>query len=415
MNAASPSLIRSRPSDARRWFDPEEIRRAHEYQHPLRRVNWATNTAILAVMLVLLASHAVARSVHALGLGWELGLLLGVGELGIALALLNLPGSAWRQLAWDRQWGLSTQTTKSWVADQVKVLAVGLVIGAAVAEPVYAVIRATRWWWLITTTILAGFSVAALVLVPVVILPMFNRFTPLADGELRTRLERVAGLAGVRIRGSFTMDASRRTRRDNAFVAGLGPTKRVVVFDTLLSHPAHVVEHVVAHEIGHYRRHHIRLAIPELVVELAVTFAALQAICTTPALLRLAGASAVGSPASLPLLVVVLVGLQVLLAPVAAGLSRWRERAADLEALELLQDPGAMIDVWRRMAPKNLADLAPGLWRRLTASHPAMAERMDFAAAWAELNELPITPPPDGESVIASSEVGGGRDPADRP
>lgn len=394
VTGAHPSLWRGRRSDARRWFDPDAIERAGRYQRPVRQVGRFSNVASLAVLLALLASHAVARSIQALRLGWELGLLLAVAEVGVAVALVALPESAWRALVHDRRWELSTQTWRGWLSDAGKASMIGLTLGAAFALPVYAVIRATRWWWLVATAIGSGFSVAALLLWPLVIMPMFNRCTPLPDGELRSRVERVAGLAGVRLQGSFTMDASRRTRRDSAFVTGIGPTKRVVVFDTLLGHPGHVVEQVVAHEIGHYRRHHLLLGLPAQVAALAVLFAALQAICTTPALLRLAGAANVGSPASLPLLVLVLAGLELVVLPSMGWLARRFERAADLEALELLRDPGAMVDVWRRLAPKNLADLAPGLWRRLAASHPPAAERMDFAASWAELNGLPLTDPP---------------------
>ena len=207
------------------------------------------------------------------------------------------------------------------------------------------------------------------------------------------------------IKGSFTMDASRRSRRDNAFVAGFGPTKRVVIFDTMLEHPATTVEHVVAHEIGHYRLQHIFTSLPAALASTLIAFGLLQLLTTWDALLRVAGVDRLGDPGSLPLFLALFAVIQTGTGLLSAGLSRHHEREADLEALRLLRDPGAMVDVWKRMAPKNIADLEPTWWKRLTASHPDAAERMAFAARWGELNGVPVVPPPaDLPPVRAKAE-----------
>src|SRR5207244_4674613 len=126
--------------------------------------------------------------------------------------------------------------------------------------------------------VVVAFSVGLGFLYPVVIAPVFNRFTPLEPGDLARRIDSVADRAGVRISGTYVADESRRSRRDNAYVAGLGATRRVVLYDTLLEHPVDVVAQVVAHEIGHWRLHHLRRQIPLAAVVSLAVFVALNAL-----------------------------------------------------------------------------------------------------------------------------------------
>jgi STE24 endopeptidase len=217
-------------------------------------------------------------------------------------------------------------------------------------------------------------------------MPRFNQFTPMEVGDLRGRIEAVAARAGERISGVFTMDASKRTRRDNAFVAGFGPTKRVVLYDTMLEHPPEVIEQVVAHEIGHYRLSHVQKSVVFQSVLMLAVFAFLGWFTEWDWALDRAGVESIEDPAALPLL---LLGLGIGFkgsAFIAAWYSRAKERQADLEALELLAQPAAFIDVWRRMAPKNKAELEPPWWKRIEASHPDIAERMAFGAEWERRN-----------------------------
>ena len=200
------------------------------------------------------------------------------------------------------------------------------------------------------------------------------------------RVERVAERAGEQISGVFTMDASRRTRRDNAFVAGFGPTKRVVIYDTMLEHPPALIEQVVAHEIGHYRLKHVPKSIVFIAALTFVVFAFLQWFTSWNWALRQAGIASIEDPRGVVLLLVGLgLGMKAL-GWISSWYSRAKERQADLEALELLGDPPAFIDVWRRMAPKNKAELETPWWKRIEASHPEVAERMAFGAEWQRQN-----------------------------
>lgn len=401
-----PSLWRSTPADAADWFDPQEVARSRDYKRPLKRTGLITAAVDGVFLLVLIVTQAIPSLLDALGItNWPLALLVGAAVLIAGSTLISLPRAAWVALSYDKKWELSTQTTKTFVLDQVKELVVGMVLLALVMVPVYAVIRATSLWWLFATALMMGFAIFFAFVFPVVIMPLFNKFTPLGDEDLKRRIDAVAAKAGVTIKGSFTMDASRRSRRDNAFVAGFGPTKRVVIFDTMLEHPAHTVEQVVAHEIGHYRLNHIFTLLPATLLSTLVTFGLLQLLLSWQALLDVAGVETLGDPGSFPLFLGLFGALQILTSLPSAFLSRHHEREADLEALRLLRDPGALVDVWERMAPKNIADLEPSRWARLKASHPQPAERMAFATEWGRLNDVEVVPPPADAPPVTPREA----------
>lgn len=396
-----PPLWRRTPADAADWFDPAEVERSREYKRPLKRLGKVTTAVSIVMFAALITTEAAPRLLEALGVdSWVLGLVVVVFGINLLGTLLDLAPSAWVTLSYDKRWGLSTTTTRTFVLDQLKGLAVNTLVLSALFIPVYAVIRATDNWWIYATGLLMVVALLMAFVYPVLIMPIFNKFIPLGDDDLKRRIDAVADKAGVTIKGSFTMDASRRSRRDNAFVAGFGPTKRVVIFDTMLEHPATTVEHVVAHEIGHYRLQHILTSVPAGLLTTLLTFGLLQALTAWDALLELAGVQELGEPGSLPLFLALFVLLQTVTSLPNAFLSRHHEREADLEALRLLRDPGAMIDVWKRMAPKNISDLEPTAWKRLTASHPDAAERMAFAAEWGRLNGVePVAPPADAPPV----------------
>jgi len=394
-NDRRPPLWTATRADAADWFDREEVERSRKYKRPLKRLSLVNSVISAIFLVVLIATEAIPNLLDGLGLtNWPLSLVVAiVVVLGLG-SLIDLPSSAWVALSYDKKWELSTTSTKTFVLDQIKGYFVTVLLLSAIFLPVYAVIRATDNWWLYGTLLLMGVSLFVAFVYPVVIMPIFNKFVPLGDEDLKARIDKVADLAGVTIKGSFTMDASKRSRRDNAFVAGFGPTKRVVVFDTMLEHPAHTVEQVVAHEIGHYRLQHILTSIPTALLSTLLSFGLLQLLTTWDALLEFAGVQSLGDPGSFPLFLGLFALIQMVTSLPTSFLSRHHEREADLEALRLLRDPGCMVDVWKRMAPKNIADLEPTWWKRLNASHPGAAERMAFATEWGRLNDVEVVPPP---------------------
>lgn len=383
------SLWRRTPHRVTDWFDAAALEEARSYARPLNRLRLLASLLSIVILVGFVLLDGGVRVVDRLDLGaagWAVQLVAVITAYELLDTVLTSWIGAYVSLVYDKRHGLSTQTPGSYVGDVVKSTVIGIVLTSALLIPVLAIIRSVDTWWLWAWLVFIAFSATMALVYPVVIMPRFNKFVPLEDGELRTRIERVASLAGEQISGVFTMDASKRTRRDNAFVAGFGPTKRVVLFDTILEHPPEMIEQVVAHEIGHYRLKHIQKSIAFMAVLTFAVFAFLQWFTEWRRVLELAGVESIEDPRGV---VVLLAGLGLgmkALGWISSWYSRAKERQADLEALELLGDPPAFIDVWRRMAPKNKAELETPWWKRIEASHPEIAERMAFGADWQRRN-----------------------------
>lgn len=387
--SSHPSLWRRTPFAVADWFDAAALADARSYARPLNRLRLLGSALSIAVLAAFVFAHGGVRVVDALSLGsagWVVQLVAVVAVYELFDLVVTSWIGAYVSLVYDKRHDLSTQTPGTYAADVAKSYVIGVLLTSALLIPVLAIIRSVDLWWLWAWLVFIGFSTVMALLYPVVIMPRFNKFVPLEEGELRLRVERVAQRAGEQISGVFTMDASKRTRRDNAFVAGFGPTKRVVIFDTMLEHPPAVIEQVVAHEIGHYRLKHVPKSIVFMAAITFVVFAFLQWFTSWDWALRQAGVTTIEDPRGVVLLLVGLgLGMKAI-GWISAWYSRAKERQADLEALELLGDPPAFIDVWRRMAPKNKAELETPWWKRIEASHPEVAERMAFGADWQHRN-----------------------------
>lgn len=387
--SAHPSLWTRTPHRVSDWFDDDALAEARAYARPLNRLRLLSSLLSITLICAFIVLDGGPRVLDALGLddaGWVVQLVAVIGAYEVIDLVVSPWVGAYVSLVYDKRFGLSTQTPGSYVADVLKSTVIGVIVTCALLIPVSAIIRSVDLWWLWAWLVFVAFSTTMALLYPVVIMPRFNKFVPLEDGELRTRIERVAARAGEEISGVFTMDASKRTRRDNAFVAGFGPTKRVVLFDTMLEHPPEMIEQVVAHEIGHYRLKHVQKSIAFMAVLTLGVFAFLQWFTEWDRALEVAGIESIEDPAGVMLLLAGLgLGMKGL-GWISSWYSRAKERQADLEALELLGDPPAFIDVWRRMAPKNKAELETPWWKRIEASHPEVAERMAFGADWQRQN-----------------------------
>ena len=387
--SAHPPLSRRTPFRPEDWFSPDELAEARRYAKPVNKLRLVRTILSTVVIAALLLSKAVPNLLDDLGIdGWALQVLIAIFAMNLLDALATAWVTGYLQLSYDKKWGLSNQTPGRFVADQFKDLGVSTLLLAALLIPVYAAIRSTDLWWLWGWFGFMGVQVLAAFVYPVLIMPRFNKFTPLPEGELRTAIEGVARLAETEIEGVYTMDASKRSSRGNAFVAGFGATKRVVLFDTILDYPVATIEQIVAHEIGHYRLKHITKSVPFAGALFLVAFGIVALAGTSKWVLDLAGVDRLGDPGSVPLFFVLFGLAWTGLNLAQAWYSRLKEREADLEALELLGSPPDFIDVWRRMAPDNKMELEPSKWSRLNATHPDVAERMAFGQAWAEANSI---------------------------
>jgi STE24 endopeptidase len=386
-----PSHWRRLPADPTQWFDADEIARGRAYNRPLERLGRIRLAASVLVLAAFVGGRAGPRLLDAVPLrGWAVQVVV----VALALQATSLLYGPWfaahRALVYDKRWKLSTQTPAGFVRDQLTQIVLGAVATVVVVVPLYAVIRATEWWWLFGWMVVAGLTVVLGYAYPVLIAPLFNRFRPLDDTGLRARVLATADRAGLDVDEVLVADASRRSRAGNAYVAGLGRTRRVVVFDTILDWPPELVEQVVAHELGHWKHAHLRRRLPVALAAQLLAFGVAWALLRQPAVLEAAGVDGAGDPASLPVLVAVLsLGLTAT-GLMTAWLSRADERQADLFALQVLHRPDRLAAVLRRLALRNRADVDPSGWKRMWASHPPLAERMALARAW-EQAQVPGT------------------------
>jgi STE24 endopeptidase len=417
-------------------FTAAEQARAEDYRSDVRP------PAYLALGLGLVATVAVGLT--PLGVRWMRRLpvpsrgpavlqvlvpaLVGGLVLLLGFRLLTLPFSAWQEQV-RRDVGLSTRDWGDWWLDIGRGFAVQSVL--TLLGVLAIVLLARRWprrWWAIAAPGAAGLVVVASLSYPLVVEPLFNRFEPLADDELRASLVELASREGVAVGEVLVADASRRTTALNAYVSGFGPTKRVVLYDTLLeSAPTDEIEIVVAHELAHARENDVLVgtllgaggaALAVLLVALAGSWRPLTSRAGLapetngggiPASASLAGhptgrgatgesGAVFGQPAAVPLLLALITLIGFISGPGQALISRHIEAHADAVALDLTEDPDTFVRMQHTLATAALSDVDPP--RALHwwfASHPTAPERIAMARTWALLNERPVPPPLAGD------------------
>lgn len=306
-----------------------------------------------------------------------------------ATYLLGLPLSYYGGYVLPRRYGLATQSFGGWLWDLLKGLALSLVFDLLAVELVYLLLAATPNLWWLWTGIAVLFVTAILAhLAPVLLLPIFYKLTPLPEGPVREAALRQAARAGTRVRGIYSINFSAKTTAANAFVIGLGNTRRIVVGDTLLDRYApDEIETVLAHELGHQVHHDIpKLIAFETLTTLGGLFAVnlvLHAVVAhVPAYHGLA------DPATMPLVGAALGVFFLILLPLTNGYSRHVEHLADVYALETTRMPEAFISAMTRLANQNLAELEPNpLIEFLLYSHPATGRRLAYAQRYEQRSE----------------------------
>ncbi|PYO25373.1 MAG: peptidase M48 [Candidatus Rokuibacteriota bacterium] len=373
-------MPRSRAVYNRRMIEQDSAR-YHRLQLWLSLTRLALSAFYLAALAFAGGGAAVAAFAARLTASAPAQIAIVASAIGAGHTLLGLP------LAWVSSWvlprryGLLHQPLSGWLADRAKAAVLGAAIGLAGVEVIYALLRVTPLWWLAASAVAFAFSIAMAAVVPIWILPMFFRLTPLADATLGARLLALAERAGVRAIGVWIADQSRKSRTANAAVVGLGRTRRILLYDTLAAgFRPEEIEAVLAHELGHHVHGDVRRGLAVQGVLGVVTFwLADQALRAGVGRL---GYGDVADPAGLPWLALVLAVLGLVVTPLVNAFSRRIEREADDFALRLTRDPNGFIAAMERLATLNLAERRPHpLKEALLFSHPALDRRIARARA----------------------------------
>ncbi len=346
----------------------------HRWQLTLSVVKLVLSAAVLAFATWVLA---LVRPPATSG-GADLALLVAIElavlavALGVSTAPLTFVSGYW--LA--RRFGLLHQPFERWLLDRLKAAAIGGALVLLAFEILYPLLAHTPLWWLAATAIFfAGYVLLATV-APIWFLPLFYRLTPLQDAPLRERLLALAARIGIPVVGVWVANQSKKSKTANAALTGIGPTRRVILFDTLIGRfTPDEIECVLAHELGHHVHGDV---LRGLLVQGALTLVTFR---LADPLLRVSatawGWSGVADPAGLPWLALVLMGLGVVAAPLGNAFSRWVERQADDFALATTGNVPAFVGAMERLAALNLAERRPNRLKEiLLYSHPSIDRRI---------------------------------------
>jgi Zn-dependent protease with chaperone function len=373
-------LIEPAPVEIQHYFTTQELDRAEDYRG-LQRVLGLAGLGIGIGTLAVLAWRPPRSVLRRLERRPLLGGAAAAAGISLLLVVTGLPVRAWmRERSLDV--GLATQSWPDWASDVAKSAGIGAVTAAIGGIVAVALIRRfPRQWWAPGAVLVVAYGVVTIWLYPILIDPVFNDFERLPDGRLRSEVLELADRAGVDVGEVYRVDASRRTSAANAYVNGIGHTKRVVIYDNLIDDfPPGEVRVVVAHELGHQKHDDLLRGLAWLaIVAPAGTFLA-QALSE-----RFARRQPLGTPAGLPAiaLAIALVGLGFGCA--SNALSRQVEGRADSFALELTREPKDFIDFQQRITLQNVADPdPPELLHLLFSTHPTTVERIGYGEAFGD-------------------------------
>lgn len=362
-------------------LDPEKQASARRYDREKRLIGLGSSvwSASVLALFYLFLSHRLVF----LDFGGSLIIvfLAYTAFFSILLWISSLPWDFYRGYLHEHKWNFSNQTWKAWLWDQIKALFLStLFIWLLLGLLMWIFSRFPRWWWLIAGLSASVVGVIFATLFPVLILPLFHKYEPITDPDLVSALGKILAREGLRPGGFFKEDMSRKTKKGNAFLAGLGKTRRVVLGDNLLEHMDRPeIESIIAHEVGHYKHSHIWKNIVIGTLEQTAVFYLLDRIMR--AVFPAFQTSALHNLALLPVFLLVLGGLSgVLFGPLTQAISRFFERQADVYALRNIPAAGAFKKALAGLANRNLSNAYPAWWIKwLYYSHPPVGERLEWA------------------------------------
>ncbi|HLZ40531.1 MAG TPA: M48 family metallopeptidase [Candidatus Sulfotelmatobacter sp.] len=372
--AVDPNLTQSDSPEARRY------NRIHRW---LSVADFAVGLVFLVVLLVTRWSDGLRDLAYRWGSqNYSLSLFFYLVLLLVISKVLSW-GLDYYGFRLERRFKLSNQNFGAWAWDEVKGFLVGLVLAGIVVELLYLTIR--QWpqhWWLLAWALFMGLFVLLAQLAPVVLFPIFYKFEPLENEELRRRLVVLGERAGTHVRGVYRWKLSEKSKKANAALTGLGNTRRIILADTLLdNYTPEEIEAVLAHELGHHVHRHI---FKSILVQAGITlFGFWAANWTLHYAVDRHFFEELSDFANLPLLALVSVVLSFLLMPALNAYSRFNERQADRYAFESTASVEPFISSMNKLAEQNLAERTPSKWVEwFFHSHPSISRRLAAAEQW---------------------------------
>jgi STE24 endopeptidase len=393
---------------------PQDNPRTEAYSHGGYALFFVDAFWSIALLLIIVASGLAGylqRLSERVTRSANLKVAVYAALLSVLTFLASLPVGIYTGFVREKAYGFANQTFAAWLGDQGKGLLVSAVLQSLFFVLLYIAIRRLgRLWWVAGSALGIAFLILVLAVAPVFIAPLFNTFTPLKDTRLRDEILALAHAQGIPAEEVYQVDASRQSEHNNAYVAGLLGTQRIVLYDTILRRfTPREIRFVMGHEMGHYVLHHIWNFVAFFSVIMVAGFLLVDRVARrVPARWPSLGIGGLAEPSSMPLLLLVLSVFVFLAGPAVNTFSRWQEHQADRFGLELTHDPAAAASSFIKFARFDLGEYEVNPWiEKILFSHPSLGSRIRYAQAYARRH--PEAPPGTATGTAADGSSPGGK------
>jgi len=370
------------PEEYGGYYDPEEYKKAQNYLKENTRFEIITSTITtpITVAFILIGGF---NFVDQIARGFQFGPiptgLIFTGILMLASQIISIPFSAYSTFVIEEKYGFNQTTVRTFISDTLKAWLLAAIIGGTLfAVVLWFFGKAGNLAWVYCWVVVVVFQIVLTFLAPVVILPLFNKFHPLGDGELKAAIENYARSQDFKMKGVFEMDASKRSTKTNAFFTGFGKFRRIVLFDTLIvKHSVDELVSILAHEVGHYKKQHIFKSILMSIITTGLMFFLISFFINNEGLFSAFRMQSISIYAGLIFFAFLYAPINMVISIFSKMLSRKREYEADAYAVETHGKPESMISALKKLTVDNLSNLTPHpLKVFLSYEHPPVLERI---------------------------------------
>jgi STE24 endopeptidase len=370
------------PEEFEKYYDKEKYDKAQRYLKEKTKFSVNSSTFFIIVQIIFITAggfNAVDKFARLFGFGEIITGLIFAGILLLAVSILKIPFSAYNIFVIEEKFGFNKMTVKTFISDLLKSWIIGAIIGGVVFAVIiwfFGDFGSAAWVYAFAAVII--FELAITFIYPVAVMPLFNKFTPLEDGELKTSVEEYAKKQNFKMKGLFKMDNSKRSSKSNAFFAGFGRFRRIVLFDTLIQkHTADELTSVLAHEMGHFKLGHIIRQMIFGFATLGLMFFILSLFINSSWLFEAFRMERQSVYAGIIFFGFLYSPISMITNIISSILSRKHEYEADAYAVTTYKKPQSMIDALKKLSVDNLSNLSPHPFKVfLEYSHPPVLERI---------------------------------------
>ena len=370
------------PDEFTNIYDSEKYKKSQRYLKETTRFELSTDTLMtfLTIAFILAGGfNIVDRFSRNFGFGNIVTGLIFAAIIMLIMQIINIPFSAYSTFHIEEKYGFNKTTVKTFILDIIKSWLLIIILGGIIFSVILWFFGKTgEFAWLYCWAAVTIFQIFVMFLAPVVIMPLFNKFIPIKDCELKTTLEDYAGKENFKIKGIFTMDGSKRSTKSNAFFTGFGKFRRIVLFDTLIEkHSIDELVSILAHEIGHYKKKHLLIHLLISSITSGIMFFILSFFLNNPGLFKAFKMEHTSIYASLFFFGFLYAPIEMITSIFSNILSRKNEYQADEYSVKTYKKPDAMILALKKLSIDNLSNLTPHPFKVfLSYSHPPVLERI---------------------------------------